>query len=79
MIVLINIGRIAMIAWALYCLVLIFAPALVHQPPSQASGIMQFVLAYGVGYLLDRFLGAIQRRKADLAAINSPIVGAETK
>ena len=72
MIVLINIARLTMVGWALYSLLLIFAPALLHQKPSQTSGVIQFLLAYGLGYLLDRLLGAARRRRAARAAGAAP-------
>jgi hypothetical protein len=69
MIALINIGRIAMVAWVLYSLLLIFAPAFLHRQPNQTSGIIQFVIAYALGFLLDRILGAMRRRRAAQAMI----------
>jgi hypothetical protein len=71
MIVVINIGRLAMVIWVVYSLLLIFAPHFIHRQPNQVSGIIQFVLAYGIGYLLDRLLGTVRRRKAAVAADNS--------
>jgi hypothetical protein len=64
MIVLINVGRLAMVVWVIYSLLLVFAPAYIHRQPNPVSGISQFVLAYGVGYALDRVLGVLRRRKA---------------
>jgi hypothetical protein len=64
MVVLINIGRLAMAAWIVYGLVLIFAPSWLHRPPDQMSGIIQCLLAYALGYLLDRLLGVLRRRRA---------------
>ena len=75
MILLINLGRCAMLAWALYSLLLIFAPALLHRPPSQTAGILQFVLAYGVGYALDRLLGRLRRRRAGAGLATDPAPG----
>jgi hypothetical protein len=68
MIVLINIGRIALAIWAGYSLVLILAPSWIHHAPDQKGGIIQFIAAYGLGFLLDRLLSVFRRRKAALAA-----------
>jgi len=66
MVTLINIGRIAMIIWVIYSLLLIFAPSVIHRQPDQVSGIIQFLIAYAAGYLMDRALSAVRRRKAKL-------------
>jgi hypothetical protein len=71
MIVLINIGRLAMLVWVIYSLLLIFAPAYIHRQPNQVGGIIQFVLAYGLGYLLDRVLGVLRQRKAAREAVDT--------
>lgn len=68
MTILLNMGRLAMLGWVVYGLVLIFAPSILHQPPDQMSGIIQVVVAYTVGYLLDRALSILRRRKAALEA-----------
>ena len=75
MIVLINIGRIAMVLWVLYSLLLIFAPTFIHRQPNQTSGIVQFVAAYALGYVLDRALGAMRRRRAAQSAPSSTVGG----
>ena len=62
---LINVGRFLMVAWVLYALLLIFAPQFIHQAPNQTSGIVQFVLAFIIGNLLDRALGILRRRRAE--------------
>ena len=64
MVILLNIGRLLMVAWVIYALLLIFAPSLIHKPPDQTSGIIQVVIAYSLGYLLDRALGMVRRRRA---------------
>jgi hypothetical protein len=69
MIVLINTGRIALALWALYSLVLILAPSWVHHAPDQKGGIIQFVVAYSLGFALDRLLAVFRRRKATRAAL----------
>jgi hypothetical protein len=61
---LINIGRFLMVGWVIYALLLIFAPHFIHQAPNQTSGIVQFVVAFGIGHLLDRALGYLRRRHA---------------
>jgi hypothetical protein len=65
MIILLNIGRLLMVAWVVYGLLLIFAPSIIHKPPDQRSGIVQVVIAYSLGYLLDRALGLVRRRRAN--------------
>lgn len=72
---LLNIGRLAMLAWVIYGLLQIFAPSIIHRAPDQSSGILQVVVAYTLGYLLDRALGRVRRRKADLAAADSSTSG----
>ncbi len=72
---LLNIGRLAMLAWVIYGLLQIFAPTVIHRAPDQSSGILQVVVAYTLGYLLDRALGRVRRRKADLAAADSSTSG----
>lgn len=56
-----------MIAWVVYSLLLIFAPSIIHRQPDQVGGILQFLIAYAAGYLMDRALSAVKRRKAALA------------
>jgi hypothetical protein len=65
MIILLNIGRLLMVAWVVYGLLLIFAPSIIHKSPDQANGIIQVVIAYSLGYLLDRALGLVRRRRAN--------------
>jgi hypothetical protein len=65
MIILLNIGRLLMVAWVVYGLLLIFAPGIIHKPPDQTNGIIQVVIAYSLGYLLDRALGLLRRRRAN--------------
>ena len=72
MIILINIGRAAMIAWVIYSLLLIFAPSIIHRQPDQMGGIIQFLIAYAAGFLLDRVLAVLRRRKAALVAESPP-------
>jgi hypothetical protein len=77
MIALINIGRAAMAVWVVYSLLLIFAPSWIHQAPNQKSGIIQFLAAYSLGYLMDRSLSAFRKRKALATATASAPAPAE--
>ena len=72
MIVLINMGRAAMAGWVVYSLLLIFAPAWIHQQPNLKSGIIQFLLAYALGFVMDRGLSVYRRRKAALGEADPP-------
>lgn len=63
MIAMLNVGRFLMVVWIAYSLVLIFAPQYVHQPKDPIGGLIQCVCAYSVGYLLDRLLSRVKRRK----------------
>jgi hypothetical protein len=67
MVLLINVGRFLMMAWVIYALLLILAPGVIHQPPNQTSGIIQGVIAFIIGNLLDRALGRLRRRRAEAA------------
>ena len=64
MIALIQVGRILMVAWVGYALVLIFAPSWLHRAPDQTGGIIQACSAFALGYVMDRLLGVALRRKA---------------
>jgi hypothetical protein len=44
--------------------VLVFAPGLLHSRPNLIGGVIQALVAFGIGYLLDRALGIMLRRKA---------------
>lgn len=68
MTVLLNAGRALMAVWVLYGLALIFVPQYIHRAPDQKSGIIQVLVAYLLGYLLDRILASVRRRRAALAA-----------
>jgi hypothetical protein len=65
MIILLNTGRLLMVVWVVYGLLLIFAPGIIHKPPEQMNGVIQVVIAYSLGYLLDRALGLVRRRRAN--------------
>jgi hypothetical protein len=64
MILLLNIARGLMVLWVAYGLLLIFAPSVVHSPPNPTSGAIQAIAAFAIGYLLDRILSVVLRRKA---------------
>jgi len=74
MIILLNIGRLLMVVWVGYGLLLIFAPSVIHKAPDQTNGIIQVVIANSVGYLLDRALGLARRRRAN-AELNRQTTG----
>jgi hypothetical protein len=63
-IVLFNVGRILMVVWIIYGLLLVFAPGVLHQPPDQFGGIYQVAIAFGLGYLMDRGISAVHRKRA---------------
>ena len=58
-----NVGRMLMVGWIVYGLVLIFAPGLLHRPPDQLGGAIQVGVAFGLGWLLDRALSVALRRR----------------
>jgi hypothetical protein len=69
MIILLNLGRAFMVAWIIYALLLIFAPGVLHRPPDLVGGSTQALAAFGLGYLMDRALSFVLRRRA-LAALS---------
>ncbi|MDE2304004.1 MAG: hypothetical protein KGL34_00445 [Gammaproteobacteria bacterium] len=64
---LLNLGRALMALWLVYALILIFAPQILHRTPQPRDGIVQALAAYAIGFLLDRMLGRVRRRRAILA------------
>jgi uncharacterized membrane-anchored protein len=64
MIVILNLGRALMVVWIAYALLLVFAPGLLHRPADPIGGAIQALIAFGLGYLLDRALSMVLRRKA---------------
>ena len=64
MIILLNIARMLMVLWIVYGLLLMFAPSVVHSQPNLASGAFQAIVAFAIGYLLDRALAVVLRRKS---------------
>jgi hypothetical protein len=65
MIAVLNLGRVLMMAWIAYALVLVFEPALLHHAPDSVGGSIQAVIAFALGYLMDRALALLLRRKAE--------------
>ncbi|HWJ33748.1 MAG TPA: hypothetical protein VNR70_00695 [Steroidobacteraceae bacterium] len=72
MIILLNMGRLLMAAWIVYGLLIIFAPSILHRQPDQTSGIVQVIVAYALGYLMDRALSVVRRRRAALSVGGPP-------
>jgi hypothetical protein len=68
MIMLLNLGRLAMVAWIVYALILLFAPHYLHRPPDNVGAAIQAVAAFVLGNLMDRAIGMLRRRKAARAA-----------
>jgi hypothetical protein len=64
MILLLNLARGLMVVWIAYGLLLMFAPSVVHSPPNPTSGAIQAIGAFAIGYLLDRILSVVLRRRA---------------
>jgi hypothetical protein len=64
MITVLNLGRWSMMAWIGYALILVFEPALLRRAPDAIGGSVQAVVAFGLGYLMDRALAVLYRRKA---------------
>jgi hypothetical protein len=70
---LLNIGRLLMVAWILYALYLLFSPHFFHTPPHDLSAAAQAVGAFALGYLMDRVLGLVRRRRAARLAADLPV------
>lgn len=64
MIALLNLGRALMVVWIAYALLLVFAPGLVHRTADPIGGAIQALVAFGLGYLMDRALSIVLRRRA---------------
>ena len=65
MITVLNVARMLMMAWIAYALVLLFEPALLRHAPDPVGASVQALGAFGLGYLMDRALGVLRRRKAE--------------
>jgi hypothetical protein len=64
MILILNLARLLMVLWIVYGLLLVFAPSIVHSSPNPMSGAIQALAAFAIGYLLDRILSVVLRRRA---------------
>lgn len=64
MIALLNLGRALMVVWIAYALLLVFAPDFVHRTANPIGGAIQALVAFGLGYLMDRALSIVLRRRA---------------
>jgi hypothetical protein len=64
MIAILNLGRLLMVAWIIYALILLFAPQYLHRPPDNVGAAVQAVAAFVLGNLMDRGIGILRRRKA---------------
>ena len=71
MIVLLNLGRALMVLWIAYALLQLFAPDFVHRPADPIGAAIQALIAFGLGYLMDRALSIVLRRRA-LSAQGDP-------
>lgn len=67
MIAILNVGRASMVIWIVYGLTLIFAPHFLHRGPDDAWGIAQVAIAFGLGYVIERAMSALYRRRAAYA------------
>jgi hypothetical protein len=79
-IALLNVGRALMVIWIIYGVLLMFAPSLLHHPPDDIGGAVQIAIAFGLGYLMDRGISAIHRRRAASERTGTPappIIGAD--
>ncbi len=65
MITILYLGRILMMVWIAYALVLLFEPALLRHAPDPTGASIQALVAFGLGYLMDRALALLLRRKAE--------------
>jgi hypothetical protein len=75
MIMLLNLGRLLMVVWIIYALVLLFAPNYLHRSPDNFGASMQAVAAFVLGHLMDRAVGMLRRRKATQTAAGVERVG----
>jgi hypothetical protein len=73
MIMLLSLGRLLMVAWIVYALILLFAPQYLHRAPDNVGASIQAVSAFVLGHLMDRAIGLLRRRKAmRVAGMASP-------
>ena len=64
MIMLLSLGRLLMVVWIIYALILLFAPHYLHRSPDNFGASMQAVAAFVLGHLMDRAIGMLRRRRA---------------
>ncbi|HEX4151307.1 MAG TPA: hypothetical protein VHY75_03765 [Steroidobacteraceae bacterium] len=77
MIMLLNLCRLFMVVWIIYALILLFAPHVVHRTPDPTAAAIQALVAFALGYLMDRVIGVLRRRKAmRMAATPTSTTGA---
>jgi uncharacterized protein YhhL (DUF1145 family) len=63
-----NLARMIMLVWVVFALVFLFRPSLLNLPPNPKSAIIQAVVAFALGHLIERALGASRRKQAETAA-----------
>jgi uncharacterized membrane-anchored protein len=71
MIVLLNLGRALMLVWIGYALVWLFLPDFIHRSADPMGAAIQALIAFALGYLMDRALSIVLRRKAMSAQVDS--------
>jgi len=59
-----SVKEIPQVAWIANALLLMFAPGLLHRPADPIGGAIQALVAFGLGYLMDRALSFVLRRRA---------------
>jgi hypothetical protein len=77
MVVILNIGRILMVLWVGYALLLLFKPDYLRHAAAPMLAIGQALIAFVIGHLLDRALGAYRRREAQRGSPPAPIIDAD--
>ncbi len=75
MIMLLHVGRLLMVAWIVYALILLFAPHYLHHSPDNLGASVQAVTAFVFGNLMDRAIGRLRRRRAAARAPAGPQTG----
>jgi competence protein ComGC len=64
MIAVLTLARWLMVLWIIYALIMLFAPHYLHQQPHDVSASIQAIGAFAAGYLMDRAVGMLRRRRA---------------
>jgi hypothetical protein len=70
MIALLTLTRWLMVVWIIYALIMLFAPRYLHQQPHDVSASIQAICAFAAGYLMDRAVGVLRRRRAERESAN---------